>query len=280
MSRASRPGAEGAGERSSAAERPGPREPGPVLVLRPPTCEAVVFDLDGVVTDTARIHERAWKETFDDLLRERLGEGGFRPFGAEDYAHYVDGKPRYDGVRSFLASRGIELEEGSPEDPPERRTVQGVGNRKNARFREVLAESGPEAYPDALRLLRALREAGVATALISSSKNAAAVLEAAGAAELFDVRVDGREAERQGLAGKPAPDVFLEAARRLGASPARCAALEDAEAGVEAAAAAGFAWVVGVARHGGGAGLREHGATHVVSELGALRVAAEAQASI
>ncbi len=232
--------------------------------------DAVVFDMDGVITDTARVHEAAWKRLFDDFLREREGEG-FAPFSAEEYRSHVDGKPRYDGVRDFLASRGIALPEGSPDDAPGTPTVQGLGNRKNEYFLASLAE-GVRPYPHGVAFVHRLQDAGFGTAIISASRNAAAVLEAAGLADLFAVRVDGVVAAELGLAGKPAPDVFVEAARRLGATPERTVVVEDALAGVEAGRAGGFGLVIGVDRAGQADALREHGADAVTSDLGALRV--------
>jgi alpha,alpha-trehalase len=244
--------------------------------LDPQRCEAVVFDMDGVLTDTARVHARAWKQTFDELLERRARETGEAqaPFDADrEYARYVDGVPRDDGVRRFLASRGIELAEGAPDDPPGRDTVQGVGNRKNRLFLAALRERGAAPFPHVVDCVERLRRAGLRTAVISASRNAAAVLEAAGLAGLFETRVDGVVRGELGLRGKPAPDVFLEAARRLGAAPGRTAVVEDAVAGVEAACEGGFAPVVGVARGGHGAALARAGADAVVADLSEIRVA-------
>lgn len=246
------------------------------ITIDPAACDAVIFDMDGVLTTTARVHARAWKAMFDEYLeaRARAGEGEQRPFDLEeDYERHVDGRPRYDGVRSFLASRGIELEEGSPDDPPGRETVCGLGNRKNERFLESLREDGAQRFVDAVELVRELREAGVRTAVISASRNAGEVLAEAGIADLFQTRVDGVVAAEERLEGKPAPDVFLEAARQLGASPARCAVVEDALAGVQAARRGGFAWVIGVARRGGAEDLAAAGADAVVHDLSEVAVA-------
>ena len=210
--------------------------------------DAVVFDMDGVITDTARVHSAAWKLLFDEYLRthaEATG-GEFHEFTDDDYRAYVDGKPRYDGVRSFLASRGIELADGSADDPPGDQTVQALGNKKNGFFLEELRAHGADAYPHAVELVRRLQEAGIQTAIISASVNAKEVLEAAGAGDLFEVRVDGVVAAEEGLPGKPDPAVFVEAAKRVGATPERAAVVEDAQAGVEAGSTGGFSLVIGV----------------------------------
>jgi alpha,alpha-trehalase len=207
---------------------------------------------------------------FDAFLRrraERLGEP-FTPFDADaDYQAYVDGKPRYEGVRSFLDARRIELPYGDPGDPAARETVCGLGNRKNELIQEVLAAEGVEVYASSVELVRQLRRAGIRTAVVSSSRNCEAVLAAAGIGHLFEVRVDGMTAARDGLAGKPAPDTVLAAARRLGAPPARTAVVEDARSGVQAGRAGGFGLVIGVARHGDAGALRRSGADIVVADL-------------
>jgi beta-phosphoglucomutase family hydrolase len=235
--------------------------------------DAILFDLDGVLTDTARIHAACWKRMFDAFLETRAeaGNDAFRPFDIEtDYPPYVDGKPRFDGVRDFLTSRGIELPEGSPDDSPECETVCGLGNRKNEMVNRAIAELGVDAYPGSVAVVRKIREDGVKTAVISSSSNCAAVLEAAKIADLFDARVDGVDIVEQGLAGKPAPDSFLEGARRLGTSPERCAVVEDAISGVQAGRAGGFELVIGVARKDDARALCENGADLVVTDLGEL----------
>jgi alpha,alpha-trehalase len=236
--------------------------------------DAVVFDMDGVITDTARTHSAAWKHTFDAYLEAWATEHGTRqaPFTESDYLTYVDGKHRDDGVQSFLESRGIDLPRGSATDSPERATVWGLANRKNEAFQRVIAEQGVRAFPSSVSFVRRLQRCGIGTAIISASRNCRLLLEAAGIGELFPVRVDGIEAERLGLPGKPAPDVFLEAARRLGATPQRAAVVEDAIAGVEAGRAGGFALVIGVDRLGRAADLRVHGADIVVQDLGELCV--------
>jgi alpha,alpha-trehalase len=237
------------------------------------TIDAVIFDLDGVVTRTARLHAAAWKQLFDDYLAQRAAQRGepFQPFDAdEDYRRFVDGKPRYEGVRSFLESRGIALPYGDPGDPPDRESVCGLGNAKNALFQQLLAQGGVEVFESSVAFIRALKENGVKVGLVSSSKNTAAVLASAGLADLFRVRVDGVEAARLGLAGKPHPDTFLEAARRLGVEPARAAVVEDAIAGVAAGRAGNFGLVIGVVRSGDGTGLRAGGADLVVTDLSEL----------
>jgi beta-phosphoglucomutase family hydrolase len=234
--------------------------------------DAVVFDTDGVLTDTASVHAAAWKRLFDEYLRqraERLGEP-FRPFEEVDYLRDVDGKPRYDGVAGFLASRGITLPWGDPSDPPGQETVCGLGNSKNRYFLEHLREHGVHAFPSSVVFVRKLGANGVRTAVVSASRNMRAVLDAAGIRGLFDVEVDGVDAARLGLAGKPDPALFLEAASRLEVAPARAAVVEDALAGVEAGRRGEFAVVVGVDRAGQAAELAARGADVVVDDLGRL----------
>jgi beta-phosphoglucomutase family hydrolase len=232
-----------------------------------------LFDLDGVLTQTARVHARAWKEMFDDFLRdwsERTGEP-FHPFDRPtDYDEYVDGKPRLDGVHSFLESRGIDLPMGSPADPPEAETVHALGTRKNDLVLELIREQGVEPYEGSVRFAEAARDQGLRRAVVSSSTNCLDVLVAAGIDHLFEVRIDGVVAEREHLDGKPAPDTFLAGARRLGAEPADAAVFEDALAGVEAGRAGNFGWVVGVDRTGQAEALRRRGADVVVQDLGEL----------
>jgi alpha,alpha-trehalase len=235
--------------------------------------DAVLFDLDGVLTATAKVHAACWKKMFDDFLARRAEHGGerFVPFDIDsDYKRYVDGKPRYDGVSSFLESRGIRLPYGRPDDPVDRETVCGLGNRKSEMVVVALETEGVESYEGSVALVKLLRREGFKTAVVSSSNNCEAVLKSAGIAELFDVRVDGLVAARLELPGKPAPDTFVEAARKLGVEPARAAVVEDAIAGVEAGRDGGFGLVVGVDREGAPQTLREHGAHIVVADLGEL----------
>ena len=238
--------------------------------ITPGHFDAVLFDLDGVLTSTAKIHSRCWKTMFDDFLGRRAAAGKepFRPFDiGTDYKLYVDGKPRYEGVRSFLASRNISLSEGAPEDLPTADTVCGLGNCKDELVKAAIDRGEVEPYPGSVALVRRLREQGIRTAVVSSSNNCEEVLRAAGMLDLFDTRVDGVVASTLHLRGKPAPDTFLEAARELGVSPARAVVVEDAIAGVQAGRAGGFGLVVGVDREGGGDALRAHGADVVVTDL-------------
>jgi len=237
--------------------------------------DAVVFDMDGVVTQTATVHAAAWKALFDGYLQERAkrSDESFRPFDVgSDYLTYVDGKPRYDGVRDFLASRGITLPWGSPSDPDDAETVCGLGNRKNDFFLREVAEHGVQAFPTTVELIHKLHEAGVETAIISASKNTTAILNAAGVTDLFAAQVDGTVAEQRGLRGKPDPAVFVEAARELGVVPPRAVVVEDAEAGVEAGHRGGFGLVIGVDRASHADALRNHGADVVVKDLGEVAV--------
>jgi beta-phosphoglucomutase family hydrolase len=239
----------------------------------PDTIRACLFDLDGVLTRTAVVHAAAWKEMFDEFLQRRSEQTGepFVPFDSKaDYDRYVDGKPRYDGVRSFLGSRGIELPEGSPDDPPDSDTIAGLGNRKNDLVLALLRRDGVEAYEGSVRYVEAVHEAGLPCAVVSSSANTQEVLRAAGLEHLFQLRVDGLTARAENLKGKPAPDTFLAAARKLGVEPAAAAVFEDALAGVEAGRAGNFGRVVGVDRTGQADALREHGADVVVQDLSEL----------
>jgi beta-phosphoglucomutase family hydrolase len=239
----------------------------------PTSVRACLFDLDGVLTETAKVHAAAWKEMFDQFLRARASKAGeqFVPFDQkDDYDAYVDGKPRYDGVRSFLASRRIELPEGKPDDPPSAETVCGLGNRKNEIVLRMIHEEGVEAYPGSRRYREAARDAGLRRAVVSSSTNCRDVLEAAGIEDLLEARIDGVVAEREHLKGKPAPDTYLAGARALDVTPDAAAVFEDALAGVEAGRGGAFACVVGVDRVGQAKALREHGATIVVRDLAEL----------
>ncbi len=229
--------------------------------------DAALFDLDGVITPTAEVHMRAWARMFGEFLTSR---GVAEPYTDADYHRYVDGKPRYDGVRSFLASRGITLPEGDPSDPAGDTTVAALGNRKNDVFMEVLRDEGVVAYPGSVALVEALQARGTKLAIVSSSRNAPEVLRAAGMIEHFPVIVHGGVATERGLAGKPAPDTFEAAADELGVAHERAVVLEDALSGVQAGAAGSFGLVIGVDRGAGVDALREHGADIVVQDLDEL----------
>jgi trehalose 6-phosphate phosphatase len=232
--------------------------------------QAVILDMDGVITRSARAHAASWKRMFDEYLQQRARRGGseYKPFDdKEDYYRYVDGKPRYEGAQSFLESRGISLTYGSPDDPPDRETVCGLGNRKNRYFREYLSSHGVESYQSTVSFVKEMKQKRKRVAVISSSENAKAVLKAAGVLGLFHVIVDGVDSARLNLKGKPEPDIFLEAARRLKVSPGNAIVIEDALSGVEAGKAGGFALVIGIDRSGQNTGLRSHGADIVVSDL-------------
>ena len=232
-----------------------------------------LFDLDGVLTQTAKVHDAAWKEMFDDYLRERSRKTGepFVPFDpVADYDTYVDGKPRADGTRSFLESRGIHLPEGSDDDPPTAETVHGLGNRKNEIVLRKIRKDGVEAYPGSVAYLRAVKEAGLPRAVVSSSANCKDVLVAAGIEDMFDARIDGVVAEQQHLRGKPAPDTYLAGAKALGLEPAAASVFEDALAGVAAGRAGKFGFVVGVDRVGQAEQLKKDGADVVVKDLSEL----------
>lgn len=234
--------------------------------------DALILDLDGVLTDTAKAHAAAWKRAFDEYLVERAGRAGgqARPFDAEeDYRRHVDGKPRYEGVAAFLRSRGIELPWGRPDDPPGAETVCGLGNRKNAYYLEVLDAGGAEVFGSSLLLAEEAAKRGVRTAVVTSSRNGRRVLAAAGIPERrFDLVVDGTDAERWDVRGKPEPDLFVEAARRLGVPPEHTAVVEDSRSGVEAGRRGGFGLVVGVDRSRAARALRDGGADVVVRDLG------------
>jgi len=239
----------------------------------PDGTRACLFDLDGVLTKTAVVHNAAWKEMFDSYLRDRSRRTGepFVPFDpARDYDEYVDGKPRADGTRSFLASRGIELPEGGDDDPPDAETVHGLGNRKNEIVQRRIREDGVQVYESSVRYVQAARDAGLRRAVVSSSANTQEVLAAAGIEDLFEARIDGVVAKREHLRGKPAPDTFLAGAQALGLEPGAAAVFEDALAGVEAGRAGSFRFVVGVDRAGQADALRKHGADVVVADLAEL----------
>ncbi len=235
--------------------------------------DAVLFDLDGVITNTATLHATCWKQMFDEYLRERAEQKGeaFRPFDlATDYRLYVDGKPRFDGVRDFLRSRGIQLPEGNPDGPADVETVCGLGNRKNDLVNRAIAEVGVEPYAGTVQFVHQLCRDGFKIAVVTSSQNCDAVLRAAKLDDLFEVRVDGNLIQAQRLAGKPAPDTFLVAAKLLGVEPIRTVVIEDAISGVEAGSNGNFGLVIGVARKGNAEELKRHGAHLVVDDLGEL----------
>ncbi|GAA2083520.1 beta-phosphoglucomutase family hydrolase [Aeromicrobium halocynthiae] len=229
--------------------------------------DAVLFDLDGVITPTAEVHMRAWDQMFNAFLQQR---GGQQPYTDDDYFEHVDGKPRYEGVRDFLASRDIELPEGGPDDDPDAETVGGLGNRKNVVFEQILERDGVEAYPGSVRLVERLEAAGTPMAIVSSSRNAPAVLRAAGMIEHFGIIVDGNVAADRQLAGKPAPDTFLFAAQQLETEAARAVVVEDAVSGVAAGRAGRFGLVIGVDRGVGAQRLTDNGADVVVDDLDEL----------
>lgn len=232
--------------------------------------DAILFDLDGVLTGTARVHAKCWKKMFDEFLKKVAEKSGepFVPFDADaDYKLYVDGKPRMEGVQSFLDSRGIQLPFGSHDDVPAKETICGLGNRKNEFFREVLAEEGVDVFQSSVTLTRKLLKKGVRTAVVSSSKNCEAILETAGIKHLFEFWIDGNEALRLNLRGKPEPDTFLKAAGIMGVEPSRAVVVEDAISGVQAGRKGNFGLVVGVARHGDASALLENGADIVVADL-------------
>ncbi len=244
------------------------------VVLSRKDFDAALFDLDGVVTRTARVHAASWKQLFDAYLEARARRTGepFSPFTPEDYLRYVDGRPRLEGIRCFLSSRGLTLPEGTEEDGPEAETVHGLGRRKNEAFLAALRREGVEVYAPAVELLERLRAAGLRTAVVTASRNGEEVVRAAGLEGLFDARVDGVVAAERGLPGKPRPDTFLEAARLLGVEPGRAVVLEDARAGVDAGRRGGFGCVVGVRRSGPEGSLLAAGADVEVTDLSTLKV--------
>lgn len=238
--------------------------------ITPERFDAVLFDLDGVITATATVHAVCWKKMFDEYLQKRAKEKNepFVPFDIEtDYKLYVDGKPRYEGVRSFLESRDIYLPYGKPNSPPDQETICGLGNRKNEMINDVIESEGVEKFESSIILIRHLRSQGIKTAVVSSSANCRTVLRAAGIEDLFDARVDGEVAAQMKLAGKPAPDTFLAAAKQLGADPKRAVVVEDAISGVQAGRAGNFGLVIGVDRKGDAKALSDNGADIVVSDL-------------
>ena len=239
----------------------------------PDSVTACLFDLDGGLTQTAKVHAAAWKQMFDEYLRRRAEQRGekFIPFDeVRDYDEYVDGKPRYDGVRSFLESRHIDVPQGTPDDPPDAETIDGLGNRKNEIVLKMIHDHGVEPYEGSVRYVKAARDAGVRRAVVSSSTNCRDVLTAAGMLDLFEEIIDGHTTEREHLNGKPAPDTYLAGARAVGVGPDQAAVYEDALAGVESGRAGNFAFVVGVDRAGQADALKAHGADVVVKDLSEL----------
>ena len=249
--------------------------PVPTEISRPNLAdfEAILFDLDGVITKTAVLHAVAWKQLFDEYLKtvaERKGST-YKPFDIEeDYRLYVDGKSRYDGVKDFLASRGLTLPWGSPHDGPDKETIYGLGKKKDGYFKAALRDNGVVVYPGTVQYLRGAKTAGLKTAVVSSSHHCREVLAAAGLTQLFEASIDGHEIDRLHLPGKPAPDTFLEAARRLGVPPAKAIVVEDAQAGVKAGRDGGFGRVIGVNRRNQAEALRQQGADIVVDDLAEL----------
>ena len=249
------------------------RQPESRCVITRDQYDAVLLDLDGVITDTANLHAACWKEMFDEYLQKRATQRGeaFLPFDlATDYRLYVDGKPRFDGVRDFLTSRGIQLAEGSADDPPQVETVGGLGNRKNDLVNEAIEDIGVEPYEGSVKLIHQLHHQGFKIAVVTSSQNCTAVLKAVKLDAFFDVQVDGNMILAQQLAGKPAPDTFLVAAKLLGVEPKRTVVIEDAISGVQAGFNGNFGLVIGVARKGNAEELQHHGAHLVVNDLGEL----------
>ncbi len=237
--------------------------------------DLMIFDLDGVITQSAGVHARAWKRMFDEYLSIRESRTGkqYEPFDIkQDYYTYVDGKPRYEGVESFLESRDIHLDYGSPDDSPETETICGLGNRKNEMFQEVLEQKGVKVYDTSIEFIRQLRDTGFKTAVVSSSKNCRKIVEKVGVQDLFDTMVDGIRSEKENLKGKPAPDIFLAAAHDLGVAPERAVVIEDALSGVEAGNTGNFGYVVGIDRGAGRHALEAHGADVVVSDLKEIHV--------
>ncbi len=239
--------------------------------------DGVIFDMDGVITDTAVTHAAAWKRLFDEYLQKRAADKGeqFRAFDMDDYRRYVDGKLRYEGVKSFLEARNIRLPYGNPSDSPNEETICGLGNRKNEYFNRQLQSEGVRTYQSSIDFIKWLKKEGKKTAVISASRNAEAVLRAGGVRDLFDARVDGVVSDYLGLKGKPDPDIFLEAASQLGILPEKAAIVEDALAGVQAGQRGRFRLVIGVDRTGHGSDLKHYGADVVVSDLAELMPAAE-----
>lgn len=247
-------------------------------IISAQTFKAIIFDLDGVITDTASVHAAAWKRMFDDFLRRYAARQGtaFEPFDlSKDYLPHVDGKPRLDGLKSFLDSRGIRLPEGRPEDAPDADTIQALGKQKNSEFLKHIQENGVTVYDTTVELIRRAKKHGLKTAVISSSKSCAMILEAVDLVDIFEARVDGVDSDTLGIPGKPAPDIFLEAARQLGVKPSEAVVIEDAVSGVQAGRSGGFGLVIGIARSGNTDALRENGADVVVTDLAQIDIAGD-----
>lgn len=236
---------------------------------------AAILDLDGVITQTAKLHAKAWKQMFDQYNQKRKAKGQdtYQEFSIKnDYPSYVDGIPRYDGVRNFLASRGISLPEGALEDNKEQETIKGLGNWKNELFQKLIKEEKPEVYPDSVKKIKEWKAQGLKVAVISSSKNCKMILESVSILDLFDTRVDGITAMNKNLAGKPEPDIFLEAARELGINPGEAFIVEDAILGVEAGKKGGFKYIYGISRNSEANNLKEKGADQVISSLSEINI--------
>ena len=245
-----------------------------MAAVTPDKFDAVLFDLDGVITDTAKMHASAWKQAFDEFLKKRADGESYKPFDKQsDYEDYVDGKPRYDGAQSFLESRRIDVPRGNPDDSADTETACGIANRKNKLFEEALKKERVDVFEGTVAWIRSLRRAGIKTAVVSSSKHCRDIIHNAGLEDLFDARVDGDTADRLKLEGKPAPDIYLKAAEMLGVDAGRAVVVEDALAGVEAGHRGGFGLVIGMDRKHDADALRENGADTVVSDLQEMRSA-------
>jgi len=251
------------------------RPSSPDIEIRVADFDAALFDMDGVVTQTAVVHAAAWKQLFDEYLEQRRARGApdVAPFDVgEDYRAYVDGRPRYDGVEAFLASRGIRLPPGDQNDPPDRETIRGLGNRKDVYFWERVRKEGVRAYESTVELIGEMRRLGRKTGIFSASRNAEAVLNTAGVRELFDAKMDGNDAEARGLRGKPDPAMLLALSAALGTEPARGIVFEDAIAGVQAGQSGGFGMVIGINRGAPPGTLLSHGADREVADLAEVRL--------
>ncbi len=251
-----------------------------MLPVKLDTIDAFIFDLDGVLTETAKLHAAAWKRMFDEFLSKKKGGGENKPFEDSDYRMYVDGKPRYDGVKDFLASRHISLPYGNKDDSPDAETICGLGNKKNGYFLQILRKQGPHVYQSTVKFIESLRNEGKKTAIISSSRNCAEVLRVTNTERLFDARVDGVDLEKLNIPGKPDPAMLLEAAKRIHSKPERSAIVEDSLAGMDAGRKGGFGLVIGIDRGNNSQKLKEHGADIVVSDLAELHLPGTSQEEI